>query len=203
MLQPLKTILFFDTETTGFCTSGPLETQPYIVQIGWILAEFNGVECFEKDRGDFLFKPKIAIPEKVSEIHGVTDEMVADKPPFGKYVPEFVKLTKEADVLCGHNLKYDLDVLFHEVDRVSEESEKKSAWKAEARKKAVDTMLIATPICKLPNPRGGYKWPKLAELHRHLFEEDFADAHNAMGDITATMRCFVELNSLGHVTLPE
>lgn len=150
MLQPLKTILFFDTETTGFCTSGPLDTQPYIVQIGWILAEFNGVDCFEKNRGDYLFKPKIAIPTKATEVHGKTDEMVADKPLFGTYVTEFVKLVKEADYVCGHNVKYDLDVLFHEIDRVSPESEKKSAWKSDSRKKAVDTMLIGTDVCKIP-----------------------------------------------------
>lgn len=150
MLQPLKTILFFDTETTGFCTSGPLDTQPYIVQIGWILAEFNGVDCFEKDRGDYLFKPKIAIPAKATEVHGKTDEMVADKPLFGTYVTEFVKLVKDADYVCGHNVKYDLDVLFHEIDRVSPESEKKSAWKSDSRKKAVDTMLIGTDVCKIP-----------------------------------------------------
>lgn len=48
-------ILFFDTETTGFPTSGDLDSQPYIVQIAGMLFEHSNGEnkeyCF-----DNLFK---------------------------------------------------------------------------------------------------------------------------------------------------
>ena len=37
------------------------------------------------------------------------------------------------------------------------------------------------------------KFPTLAELHSALFDESFAEAHNATADVEATTRCFFEL----------
>ena len=56
-------------------------------------------------------------------------------------------------------------------------------------------MESSTGYCRIPGPYG-YKWPKLSELHRKLFGEDFAEAHNAAADIQATERCFRELMGL-------
>jgi DNA polymerase III epsilon subunit-like protein len=64
----------------------------------------------------------------------------------------------------------------------------------------VCTMLTSTKFCALPGPYGT-KWPKLAELHRKLFNEDFAEAHNAAADIAATARCFWELRRLGVIQI--
>jgi len=43
----------------------------------------------------------------------------------------------------------------------------------------------------------GYKWPKLSELHYHLFGEDFEGAHNSKNDVAATSKCFFELKKRG------
>ncbi|HUV85413.1 MAG TPA: hypothetical protein VMV86_06875, partial [Methanosarcinales archaeon] len=51
------------------------------------------------------------------------------------------------------------------------------------------TMLEGTDICKIPSFRGN-KWPTLKELHKHLFNEDFEDAHDALADVEATRRCY-------------
>lgn len=52
MLLPQdKLILFFDTETTGFVKKkAPLEENPHIVQLGYIIGMYNGesVEVIEK-----------------------------------------------------------------------------------------------------------------------------------------------------------
>ena len=47
-------------------------------------------------------------------------------------------------------------------------------------------------LCKIPG-RYGYKYPKLQELHYTLFGSNFDDAHNAMSDVTATVKCYTEL----------
>lgn len=187
----MKTFLFFDTETTGFCTSGPLETQPHIVQIGCISATFDGRDFFKTAVVDRLFEPGGPISPGAMKVHGITPEKVAGRPPFRTFATEFVKLTKEADFIVGHNVKYDFDVLFHEIDRIWPDSEKKDAWKRETRAKAMDTMHLGTKVCKIPKRGFGsdYKWPSLSELHAFLFSEPFEGAHNALGDITATMRC--------------
>ena len=57
-------------------------------------------------------------------------------------------------------------------------------------------MTPSVQLCKCPFPSGksGYKWPKLTELYRFLFDKEVENAHDALGDITATMECFVELH---------
>ncbi|RYZ66419.1 MAG: PHP domain-containing protein, partial [Proteobacteria bacterium] len=49
-------------------------------------------------------------------------------------------------------------------------------------------------ILQLPGGRGGkFKLPTLTELHQYLFNQPFAEAHNATADVEATTRCFFEL----------
>lgn len=55
------------------------------------------------------------------------------------------------------------------------------------------TMRGSTDFCKLQGRGFSYKPPKLAELHRFLFNEWFDGAHNAIVDVEATMRCLVAL----------
>ena len=44
-------------------------------------------------------------------------------------------------------------------------------------------MLLATPICKLPGRRGGYKWPKAEEAYKHFFpESEYIEAHRGADD---------------------
>ena len=58
----------------------------------------------------------------------------------------------------------------------------------------IDTMRIGTNICELPKAKGiGYKRPKLKELHRFLFKKEMENAHDAMGDINATLACFLNM----------
>ena len=65
-------------------------------------------------------------------------------------------------------------------------------------------MKTTTHLCRLPRPGGpGYKWPKLAELHTHLFGHPHAAAHDAKGDVTACAACFFELRRRGHTTSPS
>ena len=66
-------------------------------------------------------------------------------------------------------------------------------------KPSLCTMLSSTNFCAIPNPNGydDYKWPKLSELYRKLFNRDFEDAHDALADITATKECFFELKRRG------
>ena len=57
-------------------------------------------------------------------------------------------------------------------------------------------------LLQLPGGRGGkFKLPTLTELHQFLFNEAFAEAHNATADVEATTRCFFELMRRG-VFLP-
>ena len=65
----------------------------------------------------------------------------------------------------------------------------------------IDTCTEETAtLCQLPGGRGGkFKLPTLSELHAHLFDTDFKEAHNATADVEATTRCFFELFRLGKI----
>jgi DNA polymerase III epsilon subunit-like protein len=44
-------------------------------------------------------------------------------------------------------------------------------------------MKLSTDICKLPNARGGYKWPKVEEAHKHFFGDvGYVEKHRGADD---------------------
>ena len=50
-------------------------------------------------------------------------------------------------------------------------------------KKLPCPMKLSTDICKLPSPRGGYKWPKVEEAHKHFFGDvGYIEAHRGADD---------------------
>lgn len=101
----------------------------------------------------------------------------------------------DADIIVGHNVKFDFDMMWVESKRIWTDDAKREAWLNAFEKKLLCTMMPSTALCKIPNAkRAGYKWPKLTELYRFLFDKDMENAHDAMVDITATMECFVELH---------
>jgi hypothetical protein len=81
--------------------------------------------------------------------------------------------------------------------------------KAEHPTVKICTKEASTHYCKIPfagrryRGSGSYKWPTLSELHRHLFNQDFKDAHDAGGDVAALKNCFFGLVKAGVIILRE
>lgn len=207
-MQVIKKILFFDTETTWFVSDKskywlPSENEPNIVQLAWTIGEYIFMEneqwlhylwSSNEKSFDILFKSIKPIPQKLTEIHWISNEMVANKPLAfeSEEFLEFLKRTKEVDYIVWHNINYDLDMMLLETRRMFS-SHDHEIWFMQCKEKSLDTMQVSTDLCKLPNARWWYKWPKLNELYRFLFSEDFDNAHNALADIIATQKCFFEL----------
>lgn len=180
-------ITVWDTETTGFATRGwDLSQQPYIIQFAAIEADYNNGEYTEIARYDFLIKPPISIPFGASQVNGIYDKDVADKNPISVHMDDIVRVLNNAEVLSGHNIEYDEEILSYELERLGRKGDY-------SPQKTLCTMRSSTDYCKLQWRGFSYKPPKLSELHRHLFWEYFEWAHDAMVDVEATMRCFVEL----------
>ena len=70
--------------------------------------------------------------------------------------------------------------------------------KSENKPTKICTKEVSTDFCQIPNQNGfaSFKWPKLEELHRKLFEVDFEGAHDALNDVMACAKCFFELKRL-------
>lgn len=104
-----KPIVFFDLETTGTST-----TSDRIVEICAIRLNPNG----SREELHHLVNPTVPIAPGATAIHGITDEMVADKPSFGDLVEELAAFFEGCD-LGGYNIKrFDVPMLMEEFHRL-------------------------------------------------------------------------------------
>jgi len=130
-----------------------------------------------------------------SRIHGITTERaLAEGRDLGSVLRDFKALLDPARYLVAHNISFDEKIIGAEFLR-------NGLPDIPAAKHKICTMHSTTEYCAIPGPRG-YKWPKLTELHRKLFNADFSEAHNAAADIAATAKCFWELKEQGIIKIP-
>ncbi len=183
--------LIFDTETTGLpknfkASYKDTDNWPRMVQISWQIHDVRGKLIEVKN---FIVKPEdYEIPYAVVKVHGITTERAQKQGLELEYVlQEFNKALEQSIYIIGHNIEFDINVLGAEFVR-------KDIRTALHRRKTIDTKDESTEYCALPGGRGGgFKWPKLEELHERLFGNKFSAAHNAAADVEATARCFLEL----------
>jgi len=65
-------------------------------------------------------------------------------------------------------------------------------------KKLPCPMKLATDICKLPNARGGFKWPKVEEAHLHFFGDvGYVEKHRGADDAYYEAQIVHKLYELG------
>ena len=100
-----KNFIVLDTETTGFSPKHGGK----IVQVTAIkFVDFKPTQIFTT-----YINPNRLIPYSVTQIHGITNEMVEYSPVFGEIIDalgEFVK----GSILIGHNISFDLNFLMSE-----------------------------------------------------------------------------------------
>ncbi len=105
-------ITFFDLETTGTST-----TKDRIVSLSAIQTTNDFKRIFGSEKS-LVFNPTIYIPKEASDVHGITNEMVFDKPTFKQYAPKILKYFNESDILSGYNIrKFDIPMIFEEFSR--------------------------------------------------------------------------------------
>ncbi len=182
--------LVYDTETTGLPRrdDAPLtdfDNWPRVVQIAWQLHDAQGVLL---EAQNYVIQPEgFDIPFNAAQIHGITTAVAQH---YGKPLREALKAFRQAldqaQFLVGHNLAFDNKVLGCEFLRQGEDNPLPAF-------PVLDTGEDTREYCQLPGGKGGgFKMPRLEELHEKLFGERFAEAHNAAADVEATARCFLE-----------
>jgi len=181
--------LFFDTETTGLPnkrTPDSDPSQPDIVQLGIILADRNRIYS----ENSLIIKPDwmFNIHPRAEEVHGISLEVVSLTGVSTHLALDlFEAMLVHADTVVCHNYTFDLKLMSIAMAKDNRDSLPLK------RKKAYCTMKGSTDICKLPGNYGKYKWPKLQELHKHLFGVEFDGAHDALEDVRATRRCYYKM----------
>ena len=184
--------LIFDTETTGLPKNwkAPLtdfDNWPRCIQIAWQLHDEMGNLV---ENQDYLVKPTgFNIPFDAEKIHGISTELAEENGiSLMEMLEKFQIALGKAKFIVGQNVGFDVNIMGAEFMR--------GGFKNPMEKfPFLDTCTEKTAnLCQLPGGRyGKFKLPTLAELHRELFSEAFAEAHNATADVEATTRCFLEL----------
>ena len=184
--------LIFDTETTGLPKNdnAPLtdfDNWPRMVQLAWQVHDEQGRFV---ENHNYLIKPEgFEIPIAAKMVHGIsTERALKHGRPLQEVLDLFMQSAAKARWFVGHNLGFDLNILGCELLRCGREN-MLTRWPV------VDTCTEKTAeFCQLPGGKNGkFKFPKLGEIHRILFGEDFESAHNACADVQATARVFLEL----------
>lgn len=97
-----ETYIVFDVETTGFNAYG----EDQIIEIGAVkLFDGKVIDSFSK-----LIDPKRKLVKKITEITGITDEMLKGQPSEEEVVKEFLDFIGDY-TLVAHNAKFDISFL--------------------------------------------------------------------------------------------
>lgn len=160
-----KPICFFDAETTGINTLSDKIVSLSIIKINpdWTREKFYAI-----------MNPGCIIPDSASVIHGITTQMVADKPFFNEYAETIENLFNGSDIGGFNSNNFDIPLLSIEMSRVGITFPK------------VDAQFI--DVCNLfkkLNPRN------LTAAVARYTNQDLENAHNAEADNEATINVFL------------
>lgn len=170
--------LIFDTETTGLIKNRkrPLAHLPEIIEFYGCVVDMKTGEI--EDEYDTLIRPNNPeIPEIITKITGLTWNDLKNQKPFAQHWPAIKKLFKKADHVIAHNLNFDKEMVDIELERMNTSL----AW--------------PRGICTIEQTMhfAGHRL-NLQKLYRHLFDEEFEDAHRAKNDVMALKKVCVELH---------
>jgi len=187
----------------------------YIVQLSYILVSvittnnMNSTPCVSiKKIVDNIIKVpnNINIDEIAVSIHGISKEISSKKGiNIINAMTEFMEDIKKVDSIVAHNAIFDLKMVSIELNRILEKCHpsNRSYKKIQENidfmnnvKNVYCTMMSNIKICNIKciNKYGKeyVKFPKLSELHQHLFQNIPNNLHNSLIDVIVCLRCFIK-----------
>jgi DNA polymerase-3 subunit epsilon len=153
-------IVFFDLETTGINIAADR-----IVEIAWLKVDLNGNETSKTQR----INPEMPIPEKVTAIHGISNEDVKDAPTFNEIARSLAKDIEGCDLAGYNSIRFDIPLLAEEFLRAGVDIDL-------SKRKFVDVQVIFMKM----EPR------TLTAAYKFFAGKELTDAHSAEADTLAT-----------------
>ena len=161
-----KPIIFFDLETTGVQVG-----HDHIVEL-----------CFHKvcpdgtvDTVVHRIRPvdangkTVHIPEVTTDVHGITDDDVKDKPTFTELAPELYRYIGDADLAGYNSNKFDVPMLVEEFLRAG-----------------IDFDLSCRRLVDVQNIFHQMEQRTLVAAYRFYCDKELENAHSASADTIAT-----------------
>lgn len=159
-LQLDRPLIVFDLETTGVNISLDRIVELYAIKISP-----DGTEQHLHQ----YFNPTIPIPVEVSQIHGIYDKDVADKPTFASMAQELNQFMRNCDFGGFNSNRFDFPLLVEEFHRANVDFETDS-------RRFVDAQRIFHRM----EPRN------LSAAYKFYCNKELLDAHSAKADTEAT-----------------
>jgi len=164
-LQLTKSLCVFDLETTGL----QINTDR-IVQIAIIKLNPSG----ERTELNQLINPEMIIPQEVIDIHGVSNELIQDKPTFSQFAPELIEFIGDADLAGYNSNKFDIPVLAEEFLRVG-----------------INFDFSFRKFIDIQNIFHKMEQRTLAAAYKFYCGKEMKNAHDALYDTQATLDVFL------------
>ena len=161
MLTLSRPLAFFDLETTGVNVA-----QDRIVEISVIKLNPDDTE----EVLTLLVNPGMPIPKESSDIHGITDDKVANEPTFKEIARQIKDFIGNADLSGFNCLRFDVPLLMEEFLRNDFDFSMKS-------RKVVDVQNIFHKL----------EQRTLVAAYKFYCNGDLTNAHSAEADTRATM----------------
>lgn len=175
----LGNFVVLDVETTGLCT-----ICDHIIEVAAIRFEsWEPAQVFES-----LINPGKPLGDNISDLTGITDDMVRDAPKFPQIIDSLDVFIGDSNIV-GHNLSFDLGFLNHE------------GWQHDQKsRKYYDTLSLARGLLKKPSSHDSYSHydvenHKLTTLCSYFQIRSEHLAHRASSDCLATGYLFRKLVS--------
>lgn len=168
-LRLQRPLVFFDVETTG---TNPVKDK--IVELCAIKIMNDPQDASRKSRMTYvqLFNPEMEIPAEVSRVHGITNEMVKNQPPFRVKAKEVADFFTGCDVAGFNIARFDIPILVEEFLRSG------LSYNPLEHAKIIDAMSIFHK-----------KEPRNLEAALKFYAgETLEQAHTAEADVEATIK---------------
>ena len=104
-----RPIVVFDIETTGLS-----RFNDNITEIGAVkIQDHKIIDSYQQ-----LVNPQMLISEFITNLTGISNEMVSDQPTIDKVLPEFLEFAGDA-ILAAHNAEFDIGFIKSKADELS------------------------------------------------------------------------------------
>lgn len=202
-------VLVFDTETTGLprtklLTPEVVSLWPHIVQLSYVVYDVSD-NAITNVR-DFIVK----IPEEIDisaesiALHGITKEISHENgESMEEVLVRFIYDFSHVDLIVGHNLTFDINMLKIEVMRqIQKKSDEKELFltfleELKTSRKYYCTLQSSIDLCNIhaldKKGKSYTKFPRLSELHEKLFQRQPKNLHNSLHDVLICLRCYYML----------
>jgi len=161
-----RDLIFFDIESTG---TNVLKDR--IIQIALVKYEKNGGAPKEYMK---MINPGIPIHPEAMKVHGITPDVLRNKPTFAQVANELLEFIGDADLSGYNSNRFDIPMLMEEFERVGEVLDIEN-------RRTIDVQRIFYKM----EPR------TLKAAYRYYCDgATLENAHDAMADVKATIEVF-------------